>query len=87
MPQIYISKTPCAHIQFDVTLLGNCDDVVRELVRRWGGGVLVHPRLAGGRSDFGEGCAWREVERGVWEVVDAGEGTGDAEGGKDGEEV
>lgn len=34
VPQIYISREPVSHIQFDVTLLGDCDDVVTELCRR-----------------------------------------------------
>ncbi|KAL7273006.1 NAD-dependent histone deacetylase sir2 [Rhizina undulata] len=33
VPQIYISKTPVTHVDFDVELLGSCDDVVVELCR------------------------------------------------------
>ncbi|KAF8422055.1 DHS-like NAD/FAD-binding domain-containing protein [Tirmania nivea] len=33
VPQIYISKTPVTHVEFDVELLGSCDDVVFELCR------------------------------------------------------
>ncbi|TGZ76870.1 SIR2-domain-containing protein [Ascodesmis nigricans] len=36
VPQIYISKTPVNHIEFDVELLGSCDEVVVELCRRAG---------------------------------------------------
>ncbi|RPB15008.1 SIR2-domain-containing protein [Morchella conica CCBAS932] len=33
VPQIYISKTPVTHVEFDVDFLGSCDDVVVELCR------------------------------------------------------
>ncbi|KAK4508073.1 hypothetical protein PRZ48_001810 [Zasmidium cellare] len=36
IPHIYISKEPIAHVNFDIQLLGNCDDVVFELARRAG---------------------------------------------------
>ena len=36
MPQIYISREPADHINFDITLLGYCDDVVAELAKRAG---------------------------------------------------
>ena len=36
IPQVYISKDPCRHITFDVQLLGDCDAVVGELVKRVG---------------------------------------------------
>lgn len=36
IPQIYISKTPVSHINFDIDLLGDCDVVVAELCRRAG---------------------------------------------------
>ncbi|TKA76892.1 hypothetical protein B0A49_01297 [Cryomyces minteri] len=34
VPQIYISRDPIHHINFDITLLGDCDTVVAELCRR-----------------------------------------------------
>ncbi|KAG0638557.1 DHS-like NAD/FAD-binding domain-containing protein [Tuber brumale] len=34
VPQIYISKTPVTHVNFDIELIGSCDDVVAELSRR-----------------------------------------------------
>jgi len=76
VPQIYISMTPCHHIQFDTTLLGRCDDVVGDLVRRCGW-RLEHEKLPGASSEGSEGVEWREIERGVWEVV---EGKGDEKG-------
>ncbi|KAH8666341.1 DHS-like NAD/FAD-binding domain-containing protein [Xylariales sp. PMI_506] len=36
IPQIYISRTPVGHINFDIDLLGDCDVVVSELCRRAG---------------------------------------------------
>ncbi|KAI1004511.1 NAD-dependent protein deacetylase hst1 [Podosphaera aphanis] len=36
IPQIYISRTPISHINFDIDLLGDCDVVVAELCRRAG---------------------------------------------------
>jgi NAD+-dependent protein deacetylase SIR2 len=36
IPQIYISKTPITHINFDIDLLGDCDVVIAELCRRAG---------------------------------------------------
>ncbi|KAM7202458.1 NAD-dependent protein deacetylase hst1 [Rhypophila sp. PSN 637] len=36
IPQIYISRTPVSHVNFDVDLLGDCDIVVSELCRRAG---------------------------------------------------
>ncbi len=36
VPQIYISRTPVSHINFDIDLLGDCDVVVAELCRRAG---------------------------------------------------
>jgi NAD-dependent histone deacetylase SIR2 len=36
VPHIYISLEPIRHVEFDIQLLGSCDDVVRELCRRAG---------------------------------------------------
>lgn len=36
VPQLYISRTPVTHINFDIDLLGDCDVVVAELCRRAG---------------------------------------------------
>ncbi|KAL8736214.1 MAG: hypothetical protein Q9166_000369 [cf. Caloplaca sp. 2 TL-2023] len=35
-PQIYISREPCQHVDFDIDMLGECDTVVTELCRRAG---------------------------------------------------
>jgi NAD-dependent histone deacetylase SIR2 len=44
VPQIYISRDPCHHVNFDVDLLGDCDVVVNELCRR-AGWELKHEML------------------------------------------
>ncbi|EOO03741.1 putative sir2 family protein [Phaeoacremonium minimum UCRPA7] len=36
IPQLYISRTPVSHVNFDIDLLGDCDVVVSELCRRAG---------------------------------------------------
>lgn len=36
IPQIYISRTPVGHVNFDIDMLGDCDVVVSELCRRAG---------------------------------------------------
>lgn len=44
MPQIYISREPADHINFDITLLGYCDDVVAELAKR-AGWTIEHAKV------------------------------------------
>ncbi|KAI0102298.1 DHS-like NAD/FAD-binding domain-containing protein [Nemania sp. FL0031] len=44
IPQIYISRTPVSHINFDIDLLGDCDVIVAELCRR-AGWELDHPMV------------------------------------------
>ncbi|KAI3321268.1 SIR2-domain-containing protein [Xylariaceae sp. AK1471] len=44
VPQIYVSRTPVSHINFDIDLLGDCDVVVAELCRR-AGWDLNHPMV------------------------------------------
>lgn len=36
IPQLYVSRQPVSHINFDIDLLGDCDVVVAELCRRLG---------------------------------------------------
>lgn len=36
VPHIFVSREPIQHVDFDIQLLGNCDDVVVELARRAG---------------------------------------------------
>ncbi|CAK4032838.1 related to histone deacetylase SIR2 [Lecanosticta acicola] len=47
VPHIYISREPIKHVEFDIQLLGNCDDVVFELCRR-AGWQLQHEMLPAG---------------------------------------
>ncbi|KAJ5929455.1 hypothetical protein N7454_006405 [Penicillium verhagenii] len=42
VPQIYISRTPVSHTDFDIDLLGDCDVVVSELCRRAGWNLQHH---------------------------------------------
>lgn len=46
IPQIYVSRTPVAHHNFDIDLLGDCDVVVAELCRR-AGWDLRHDMIPG----------------------------------------
>ncbi|KAK9324459.1 DHS-like NAD/FAD-binding domain-containing protein [Lipomyces orientalis] len=46
IPQIYISRTPCTHAEFDVSLLGNCDDIVEYICKQLGEGwELTHEMI------------------------------------------
>ena len=63
VPQIYISREVCGHVEFDVDLLGDCDTVVAELCRRagWRGeGGLRHEMVEEGGDVDVEGVeGWR----------------------------
>jgi NAD-dependent histone deacetylase SIR2 len=48
IPQIYISRTPVSHVNFDIDLLGDCDVVVAELCRR-AGWALEHEMIPEGQ--------------------------------------
>ena len=48
-PQVYISREACAHVDFDVDLLGDCDVVVAELCWR-AGWELRHEMVPEGRE-------------------------------------
>lgn len=49
VPQIYISRDPIHHINFDINLLGDCDVIVAELARR-AGWDLSHKMIPDGQS-------------------------------------
>lgn len=49
IPQIYISRDPIHHINFDINLLGDCDVVVAELARR-AGWQLNHKMIPEGQT-------------------------------------
>ncbi|KAJ1647656.1 NAD-dependent histone deacetylase sir2 [Coemansia asiatica] len=50
VPQIVINKTPILHLNFDVQLLGDADDIVAYLARACGWD-LKHPRIPGGSTE------------------------------------
>jgi len=63
IPQIYISRTPVSHVNFDIDLLGDCDIVVSELCRR-AGWDLDHEMVPEGqviKVELAEGFASRHV--------------------------
>jgi len=49
VPQIYISRDPIHHINFDINLLGDCDVIVAELARR-AGWDLQHKMIPEGQT-------------------------------------
>jgi NAD-dependent histone deacetylase SIR2 len=49
IPQMYISRTPVSHVNFDVDMLGDCDVVVTELCRR-AGWDLKHEMVPGNQK-------------------------------------
>ncbi|KAG5991917.1 hypothetical protein E4U52_003219 [Claviceps spartinae] len=80
VPQIYVSREPVSHVEFDIDLLGDCDVVVAELCRRLGW-PMVHDMLpAAGEQSVrvspaaGEGCVSRHVFEAV-ETAAAAAGT------------
>ncbi|KAK1759692.1 SIR2-like protein [Echria macrotheca] len=87
IPQIYISRTPVSHVNFDIDLLGDCDVVVAELCRR-AGWDLEHEMVPEGqvvRVELAEGFSSRHVFTQVYPVKEEGEGGGGekSEGGDD----
>jgi NAD-dependent histone deacetylase SIR2 len=89
VPQIYISRTPVSHVNFDIDLLGDCDIVVAELCRRAGWdldhemvpeGQVVETKLAEG---WGNRHVFTQVVPGP-EVKDGENGVVDGEKGKEG---
>ncbi|MCJ1308123.1 NAD-dependent histone deacetylase sir2 [Agyrium rufum] len=66
VPQLYVSREACAHVNFDIDLFGDCDVVVAELCRRAGWG-LEHEMIPKGQivhADLEEGyeSRWRFTE-------------------------
>jgi hypothetical protein len=68
VPHIYISRDPCRHIEFDVTLLGDCDSVVAELCRRTGW-KLSHPMIKETQFDVTRD---EDDGAGLWRIVPKG---------------
>lgn len=63
IPHIYISREPISHVEFDIQLLGDCDDVVFELCRRAGWSLKHNMIPRGFKTDVvpveGFGHHWR----------------------------
>ena len=76
VPQVAITREKIRHVGFDVTLLGDCDVVTGELVRRLGW-RLEHEMMRRGEVVVEE----MDRERAVWEVRGQGEEGGDGGGG------
>jgi NAD-dependent histone deacetylase SIR2 len=75
IPQIYISRTPVSHVNFDIDLLGDCDVVVAELCRR-AGWELKHEMVPEGQvveTTLAEGFVSRHIFTQVKPVVKAEE--------------
>lgn len=63
IPQMYISRTPVSHVNFDIDMLGDCDVVVAELCRR-AGWDLNHEMIPKGQKvdvNLQEGFSSRHV--------------------------
>ncbi|KAK3945571.1 SIR2-like protein [Diplogelasinospora grovesii] len=77
IPQIYISRTPVGHVNFDIDLLGDCDIVVSELCRR-AGWDLKHEMVPEGQkidTKLAEGWMSRHVFTQVYPKVEEEEET------------
>ena len=70
VPQIYISRDPIYHINFDINLLGNCDTVVAELCRR-AGWSLTHDMVPEGQQVEVERYNGQDIGDHVWTVKTA----------------
>ena len=74
IPQVYISKTTIEHMQFDLSLLGPCDDIISDICARceWD---LQHPDIPGGSTLSEEyqkhRLKWRQIGRETFECLDA----------------
>ena len=51
VPQIYISREPCSHANFDIDILGDCDTVITELCKR-AGWELNHEMVEDGKVNI-----------------------------------
>ncbi|KAK0617151.1 SIR2-like protein [Immersiella caudata] len=91
IPQIYISRTPVSHVNFDIDLLGDCDIVVSELCHR-AGWDLKHEMIPEGQVvdvQLAEGYPSRhvftQVKPEAAEDEERGKGKEGDEAAKDGE--
>ncbi|KAL1622743.1 NAD-dependent histone deacetylase sir2 [Diplodia seriata] len=67
VPQIYISRDPIRHIDFDVNLLGDCDVVVAELCRL-AGWNLEHKMIPEGLRAEVDAVETDDDEKHTWKV-------------------
>lgn len=72
IPQIYISREPVKHVNFDVDMLGDCDVVVAELCRR-AGWELEHEMIPKGQM---VDVQLVEEFESRWKMVEVGKGKG-----------
>ena len=70
VPQIFISRDRVRHVNFDVTLLGDCDLITEELAKR-AGWLLEHPMLKRKEVELSE----VDHELAIWNVGVKGEAT------------
>ena len=89
VPHVYISREPVQHVEFDVQLLGNCDEVVVELARRAGWELkheMADPKEAMKVEGVEEAGHWWVVrkEDEVPKGYDARNGAGSQNGSMDG---
>lgn len=75
IPHIYISREPIGHVEFDIQLLGDCDDVVFELCRR-AGWSLKHDMIPRGFKTDVQPVEGYEHH---WKVVPAVKEVGDSQ--------
>lgn len=75
IPHIYISRDRVKHINFDITLLGDCDLIMEELARR-AGWNLQHRMLKHRKTDFD--CV--DTETATWRISPSSPGTSAASG-------
>jgi NAD-dependent histone deacetylase SIR2 len=88
IPQIYISRTPVSHVNFDIDLLGDCDVVVAELCRR-AGWDLKHEMIPEGQvveTKLVEGWQSRHVFTQVWPAPQNEAGQSNEEKKEEGDE-
>ena len=79
VPQLYISKNPVHHIQFDVDMLGPCDQIIENLCRNceWdlsyenAQGEVIHSNPSSGNADWEQvGASTHRLKEGKSSCLD-----------------